>query len=120
MEMEKATAKVTLALVARLFEARPSGPTVGQHRVRGRRTETGKRLLPAAETEPRISFILLRGSFAFLLFGKPLLIFLQPAFQIGGGLFEFVAVQQPPSQRFEKRPRADVIGEFFVCFLIGA
>jgi hypothetical protein len=83
METEKATAKVMLAVVARLVEPRPFGPTVGQQRAKRRQTQTGKRELPAAETEPRISFILLRGSFAFLLFGKPLLIFLQPAFQIG-------------------------------------
>src|SRR6185369_17034967 len=59
-------------------------------------------------------------SFAFLFVVETFLVFLQPAFQIVRGFFEFVAIEQTTPQRFEERARANVIGELFVRLLLGA
>src|ERR1051325_7909588 len=62
----------------------------------------------------------LRGGFSFLFFVETFLIFLNPRFKIVRGFLELVAVQQPASQGLEEGARANVVGEFFVGFHIGA
>ena len=79
MAMAKVTAKARLAVVVHLFVG-PGGPPGSTKGTRGTR-ELAK------------SFILFGGSFAFLFLGKPLLIFLEPVFEIAGSFFEFVTVQ---------------------------
>src|SRR6185369_7724722 len=48
------------------------------------------------------------------------LILLQPRLEISRGFFEFVAIQQPASQRFKKRACANVVSELLVRFLVRA
>src|SRR5215213_1570211 len=64
------------------------------------------------------SFLLRRGEFSFLFFVETFLIFLKPCFEIVSGLLELVAIQQPATQRFKKRARADVVSELLVSFLV--
>lgn len=91
METEKAMGTAKLAVRAHLF-----GPKEPQESTKSKAGLKGfaKLVVPFVLLcgTKRISFILFRGSFAFLFLGKPLLIFLQPTFEIVGGLFEFVTV----------------------------
>src|ERR1043165_9859381 len=127
--MEKARAKVMLALAAHRFGRAAFQRTskAGSQRSTKGRGRFGKTFVRfvllcgfPAFAGRRTSSILLCGCFAFLLIGEALLIFLDPAFEIGCSFFEFVAIQQAAAQRFEKCARANVIGEFFVSFLVRA
>src|SRR5690349_14344653 len=116
--MEMVTAKVMPGLAARRF-----GPVGYQRKSKAgsqRSTKGTDRFVKTLVPFVVASSIFLCGGFAFLLFGEAFLIFLDPAFEIGRGLFELVAVQQAAAQRFEKRARANVVGEFFVSFLVRA
>jgi hypothetical protein len=116
-EKEKVTARLGVAV--RLFaQTEPQESTKGTERTKG----FAKSFVPFVVLcgTKRISFILFGGSFAFLFLGKPLLIFLQPDFEIAGCFFEFVTVQQTAAKRFEERARTNVVSEFFISFLVRA
>ena len=63
---------------------------------------------------------LFRRCFSFLFLAETLLVFLQPGFKIVRGLFEFVAIEQATTQRFEECASTNVVGELFVSFEFGS